>query len=278
MQDYVHGYSDREAERLADQADSVRELIHADTSFAPGSRVVEPGCGVGAQTVPLALRHPDVSFTSFDRSVESLARAQGSLAGVGNVNLLRADLMAPPFEDGGFDCALVSYLLEHLPEPERALQVVHRLLKPGGTVYVIEGDHGSCYFHPETEAARRAWACLIEVQRRMQGNALIGRRLYTLLAAAGFTDVKVSPRMVYADESRPRLMVAFVEKTIVPMVEGAGDAALEWGLIDAETWDEGIRDLLAVSRAPGGSFCYTFFKATARRRKSGGRQAATGKA
>jgi SAM-dependent methyltransferase len=271
MQQYVHGYSDREAERLADQADSVRDLIHADTSFAPGDRVLEPGCGIGAQTFPLARRFPETRFTSFDLSADSLQKTRGGLEEVANVDLLRADLLSPPFADSRFDAALVSYLLEHVPDPARALAMVRRLVKPGGSVHVVEGDHGSCYWHPETVPARRAWECLIEVQRRLQGDALIGRRLYPLLTGAGFADVKVSPRMVYTDESRPLLMVAFVEKTIVPMVQGAREAALEWGLIDAATFDEGIRDLLAVSRAPGGAFCYTFFKATASRAETGGR-------
>ena len=71
--------------------------------------------------------------------------------------------------------------------------------------------------------------------------------------------------MVYADESKPDLMVRFVENTIVPMVEGAREAALQRGLIDSTTWKHGIRDLMAVSREPGGVFCYTFFKVTARR-------------
>lgn len=264
MQPYVHGYSDREAERLADQAGSVRNLIHADTIFPPGALVLEPGCGIGAQTATLAARFPDTGFVSFDLSESSLQRARSAVAALKNVSLLRADLLAPPFGEGVFDVALVSYLLEHLPDPGGALRAVRRLLRPGGAIHVVEGDHGSCYFHPETEAARKAWGCLIEVQRGIGGDSLIGRRLYPLLAGAGFEDVSVSPRTVYIDETKPHLMVNFVEKTIVPMVEGARETALEQGLIDATTWERGISDLLAVSRAPGGVFCYTFFKATAR--------------
>ncbi len=268
MRRYVHGYTEREAKRLADQAESVRDLIHGDTRFAPGARILEPGCGTGAQTLPLALRFPESSFVSFDLSEMSLRRACSSLTAVNNVSLLQADLIEPPFGQGTFDAALVSYLLEHLPDPGRALQIVRRLLRPGGVIHVVEGDHGSCYFHPETEAARRAWECLIEVQRGIGGDSVIGRRLYPLLTGAGFANVSVSPRMVYADESRPDLMVSFVEKTIVPMVQSAREVALERELIDAATWKRGIRDLLAVSRVPGGVFCYTFFKATAQRARS----------
>ena len=51
---YVHGYSARESERLADQAQTLTELLHHDTHYPAGSRVLEAGCGIGAQTVILA--------------------------------------------------------------------------------------------------------------------------------------------------------------------------------------------------------------------------------
>ncbi len=58
---YVHGYSDRESARLLDQARTLTELLHGDTRYPPGSSVLEAGCGVGAQTVPLARNSPEVS-------------------------------------------------------------------------------------------------------------------------------------------------------------------------------------------------------------------------
>lgn len=47
---YVHGYDERENERLRDQAGTLVDLLHADTAYPPGSVVLEAGCGVGAQT------------------------------------------------------------------------------------------------------------------------------------------------------------------------------------------------------------------------------------
>ena len=45
--EYVHGYSAKETERLYDQAGSVKDLIHLNTVYPPGSVVLEAGCGVG---------------------------------------------------------------------------------------------------------------------------------------------------------------------------------------------------------------------------------------
>jgi hypothetical protein len=144
--------------------------------------------------------------------------------------------------------------------PGEALAILKGLLKPGGTITVIEGDHGSAYFHPETQAAHEAIRCLVALQRDAGGDALIGRRLYPLVSAAGFERVSVSPRMVYVDGSRPDLIDGFTRKTFTAMVEGVRAAAITAGRIDGARFDEGIRDLYRTA-AHDGTFSYTFFKA-----------------
>ena len=65
-QSYVHGYSDREKDRLIDQATTLTELLHSDTGYPPGHRVLEAGCGVGAQSVALAGRSPGATIVSVE--------------------------------------------------------------------------------------------------------------------------------------------------------------------------------------------------------------------
>ncbi|HTY52691.1 MAG TPA: methyltransferase domain-containing protein [Methanomicrobiales archaeon] len=260
---YVHGYSVRESERLLDQAHTLTDLLHHDTRYPPGSRVLEAGCGIGAQTVILAKGSPGARITSVDLSGSSLAVAAERVeaSGARNVEFRQADILALPFDEGCFDHVFVCFVLEHLPDPARALASLHRVLAPGGTITVIEGDHGSAFFHPDSGAARRAIACLVALQREAGGNALIGRELYPLLTGAGFRDVRVSPRQVYADDSRPGLVEGFTKQTFTAMVEGVKDDVLARGMMDRAEWEEGIRDLYRTAE-PGGTFCYTFFKGT----------------
>ncbi len=184
---YVHGHRRCEQERLDDQAGALAELLHAGTAYPPGSAVLEVGCGVGSQTVTLARRSPNARFASVDVSADSvrLARRRVAAAGLTNVGLYQADLFALPFRPTSFDHAFICFVLEHLSRPREALEIVRGLLRPGGTVTVVEGDHGSAFCHPDSEAARVAIACQVELQRRAGGDALIGRRLYPLLADAG---------------------------------------------------------------------------------------------
>lgn len=175
------------------------------------------------------------------------------------MEFLQADIFALPFPTESFDHAFVCFFLEHLSQPVRALAILNTLLKPGGSVTIIEGDHGSAYFHPDSPAAHAAIQCLVELQRKAGGNALIGRRLYPLMVGPGFDAVHVSPRMVYVDSSRPILVDGFTRRTFTTMIEGVRESAIAAGLINPESFDAGVRDLHRTTETDG-VFCYTFFK------------------
>lgn len=261
---YVHGYEPRENRRLQDQASTLVELLHFDTAYPPGSRVLEAGCGVGAQTVTLAAKSPDASITSVDLSAASLAQARKTVdaARIRNVTLLQADIFDLPFAAEAFDHVFLCFVLEHLARPTEALRAVLRVLRPGGTLTAIEGDHGSAYFHPDSAFARRAVQCQVELQARAGGNANIGRALHPLLVGAGLREVRVSPRMVYVDASRPALVEGFTRRTFTAMIEGVREAAIAAGLMSAADFDRGIADLYRTA-GDDGVFCYTFFKGIA---------------
>jgi ubiquinone/menaquinone biosynthesis C-methylase UbiE len=262
--DYVHGYSEREDRRLRDQSQTLAELLHHDSLYSAGSRVLEAGCGVGAQTVLLARHSPGAQFTSVDVSPVSVQAAEAAVrrAGCTNVVFRTADIFQLPYPPASFDHVFVCFVLEHLQEPARALRRLRAVLKPGGTLTVIEGDYGSTLFHPHSEAAWKTIQCLIDLQAGAGGDALIGRRLFPLLRGAGFREVTVSPRFVYVDASRPVWVEGFTRNTYIAMVEGVRQRALAAGLIDRRAWRKGIADLRASAGA-GGTFCYTFFKAVA---------------
>jgi SAM-dependent methyltransferase len=266
---YVHGYHPREQERLQDQAGTLVNLLHCDTVYACGSEVLEVGCGVGAQTITLAQRSPNARFTSVDVSADSIAEAKRKADGAGltNVEFQQADIFALPYNAESFDHVFVCFVLEHLFRPVDALAILRRLLRPGGTITVIEGDHGSAYFYPDSSAAHAAIQCLVTLQRMAGGNALIGRQLYPLMIEAGFDAVRVSPRIVYVDSSRPDLVDGFTRKTFTAMIEGIREPAVAAGLTDPNGFDTGIRDLHRTTDADG-VFCYTFFKGFGEKRRS----------
>jgi len=262
---YVHGYSPRESERLQDQSRILEDLLHNGTSYQKLEHVLEAGCGVGAQTRFLAKRNPRSIFTSVDISEDSLDQARNMIGqeNITNVTFKQENILELSFADETFDHIFVCFVLEHLEEPEKALQELKRVLKTNGSITVIEGDHGSCFWTPLTKDALTAWNALIKAQADLGHDSLIGRRLYPLLAEANFQIEDVSPRFVYADWSNPDLLDGVVNRIIVPMVHASENQILASKIIDKDIWENGLAELSKVGIIPDGTFFYTWFKAVA---------------
>jgi ubiquinone/menaquinone biosynthesis C-methylase UbiE len=258
---YVHGYSKSESTRLEDQANCLNGLLHHDTTFPDGSTVLEAGCGIGAQTVIVAPKNPGARFVSIDISEDSLRKAEALARSrcIRNVEFHVGDILDLKFPDGHFDHIFVCFVLEHLPDPVAALRSLKRVLKRGGTITLIEGDHGSAYFYPESRHAQEAINALVELQSRGGGNALIGRQLYPLMVQSGFKNCSVSPRMVYVDSSKPNLVEGFIKNTFTAMIEGIREKAVSSSVAGKDAMESGIQGLYRTC-GPDGVFCYTFFK------------------
>lgn len=258
---YVHGYSDREAMRLNDQADTLDNIIHNDTIFSKDSFVLEAGCGVGAQTKIIATKNPDSRFLSVDLSEDSILEAKRIIKAlnISNVEFRQADIYNLLFKDETFDFVIICFVLEHLHNPIQALNELKRVLKKGGAMIAIEGDHGSTFFYPDSKHAHSAIDCQIQLQKQSGGNSNIGRELYPLFKSIGLYDVSVSPRIVYVDASRPQLVEGFIKNTFTAMIEGVREEAIQQGIVDSLTFEKGIKDLYRTAESDG-VFSYTFFK------------------
>jgi SAM-dependent methyltransferase len=128
--------------------------------------------------------------------------------------------------DEKFDHVFICFVLEHLADPVSALAKLRSLLKPGGTITVIEGDHGSAVFHPQSPRAQAVIDCLIDLPAAAGDDSLIGRRLQPLLEQAGYDGVRVEPRTLYADQNLTHLVDGFTRKTFIAMVGSVRERAL----------------------------------------------------
>jgi len=259
---YVHGYSARESQRLREQSEILENILHSGTNYPAGAKILEAGCGVGAQTRLLLKRNPGIQLTSIDISDESLAKAGRLIEeeGFDNVIFKRDNILDLSFEDQIFDHVFICFVLEHLSHPLKGLFEAKRVVKSGGTVTVIEGDHGSCFWTPETKESKYVWNSLIRAQKALGHDPNIGRRLYPLLNQAGLKIEYVKPCWIYTDFSDPELAEGMVNKIITPMVNASKAIALKDGLVDQKTWDIGFFELSQSGRIPEGTFFYTWFK------------------
>src|SRR5438105_1059624 len=126
----------------AGQGDRVRDGLYgyrfhlaAFAAFAQREWVVgDLGCGTGQVSAAIApfVRH----VVAVDASAAMLQAAKKRLQRFDNIDLRRGDLEALPIDDARLDAATLMMVLHHVPEPERALREVARVLKPGGALLV----------------------------------------------------------------------------------------------------------------------------------------------
>ena len=125
----------RDAYRYADGPDSPALAIAAVLEAKP-RRVLEVGCGPGEASEQIAASGADVEAIDISERMVELTRARGVSARVGDVQEL-------PFEDSTFDAALAAWMLYHVPDVERAIAELARVLRPGGRLVAVTNgiDH-----------------------------------------------------------------------------------------------------------------------------------------
>lgn len=119
----------RDAFRYADGPDARQLAVEAVLEAAP-RRVLEVGCGPGEAAEQVAAAGPEVEALDVSERMVELTRARGVSARVGDVQQL-------PFEDESFDAALAGWMLYHVPDVDRGLAELARVLRPGGRLVAV---------------------------------------------------------------------------------------------------------------------------------------------
>ncbi|MER6992016.1 methyltransferase domain-containing protein [Saccharopolyspora hirsuta] len=108
-----------------------------------GQRVLDLGCGAGRHAFELYRRGADV--IAFDQDVAELEnvaamfaamKAENQVPDGANAQTVSGDALDLPFPDGHFDVVIASEIMEHIPEDEKAMREMVRVVKPGGRVVV----------------------------------------------------------------------------------------------------------------------------------------------
>jgi ArsR family transcriptional regulator len=169
------------------------ELVLLRSLPPPGWRIADLGCGTGSFTVELAKSGAHV--IGVDQSASMLRLARRWAKEYENVELHQASLEALPIQDGTCDLALLVLVLSYVAEIPPVLREAHRILAPGGRVFIVDA-----YAHGD------------EAFRRRLGQARPGiepERMSDLLKEVGFERVgSGGPIAGRASRSAPDLFLA----------------------------------------------------------------------
>ena len=184
-------------DRLRDELFGDRFHLAAMAAFADRDWTVgDLGCGTGQVCAALA---PFVArVIAVDASGAMLQAAKTRLQRFDNIELRRGDLEALPIDDARLDAATLMLVLHHVPEPERALAEVARVLKPGGRLVIVD-------MLPHDR----------EAYKQQMGHVWLGfseEHLQRSLRGSGFDEITVVPLAPDVKAKGPGLFVATAQR------------------------------------------------------------------
>ena len=202
---------------------------------APGSRILEVGCGLGDDAAALARRvAPGGSVVAIDGSQAMVDAARERHRDVAGLSFDLADATRLPYGDATFDGCRIDRVLQHIADPGVAIREMTRVLGPGGVLVAFDNDWETLTVDSAERVVTRT---ILNAWCDRFPSGWIGRRLVPLFLDAGLGDVEAHPKTLVLRE----LDVADRIFSFFSTAEGAVEA----GTIsrdDADRWSDELRN------------------------------------
>jgi ubiquinone/menaquinone biosynthesis C-methylase UbiE len=217
--EYLLGHSANEEERLRRQPqelapDSRRLLDQLD--IRPGDQAIDIGCGPQGILDLLSERvGPKGKVVGLERSESTVRLAQKFVAErqLRNVEVLEADATSTGLPRASFDVVHARLVLVNVPEPQRVVEEMIALARPGGVVASHEADWGAFLCDPPSPAWDRLLEVFLAHSRNNGIDLFVGRKTHQMFRAAGLTHVQANPVIhVYpTGNNRRNILCDFLE-------------------------------------------------------------------
>ena len=188
---YTHGHAESvlRSHRTRTAENSAAYLL---PYLKPEHRLLDVGAGPGTITADLAGMVHEVLAVEISEEAAEITRAGLRERGVGNVEVVVADVHDLDLDDNTFDVVHAHQVLQHVADPVTALWEMSRVTRPGGVVGVRDSDYAAFAWYPQLSGLDR-WLALYRAAARANGGEPdAGRRLLAWAHAAGLEHVAPS--------------------------------------------------------------------------------------
>ncbi|HSP34776.1 MAG TPA: methyltransferase domain-containing protein [Thermoanaerobaculia bacterium] len=267
---YIHGTSPDEQRRLSLlndvllNASELREInLHGDES------IIDFGSGLGQFTRAMARAVPSGRAIGIERDENQLAGAKRLAADDGEADLVDfrpgdvVDLDLHDGEWGTFDVAHARFVLEHVPDPLRVVKNMARAVKTGGRVILADDDHDVLRLWPEPPGVSEMWRAYMRTYDRNGNDPYIGRRLVSLLHAAGLAPLRNT--WIFFGACAGMEIFDTLAANMLGVVMTARQAFLDNALLEEAQFDAAAESYRAWARRPDAALWFSMCWAEGRK-------------
>jgi ubiquinone/menaquinone biosynthesis C-methylase UbiE len=200
----------------------MRDAYLAQLALPPTAHILELGCGTGVVLRALAQRTGfSGRLVGVDQSPVLIAAARRLAAEEGvdqHMEFQVGDVHHLVIAESSFDAVIAHTLVSHVADPLMVLEEAARIVRPGGSVAIFDGDFASLTFaHPDPAFAKAMDEALIEA---VVAHPRLMRDLPRLLQQAGL-EITATRASIYAEIGMGSFFAGFAE-TYAPLVQRAG--------------------------------------------------------
>jgi SAM-dependent methyltransferase len=267
---YIHGSAPAEQSRLSRLNELLNEASLRELNLRGSERILDVGSGIGQFTRAMARAAGDSpQVVGIERDPDQLAEAirQAQQAGEANlVDLRQGDALALPLGDdewGTFDLAHTRFLLEHVTDPLGVVRGMVAAVRPGGRIVLADDDHDILRLWPEPPGFMPLWQTYIRSYDRLGNDPFVGRRLVSLLHAAGAAPVRNNWLFFGSCAGSPTF--PDITHNLQKILHGARSIILSTAQIEDAAFDHGLDALKEWCNRPDAACWFAMCWAEARR-------------